>query len=146
MINILENYIKKLAVLSILMCFMNISSAQQMHKVNLNIQGEIFNLELESNDTTEALLKHLPLEMELADLHANEKYEYLPFSLPTTSYEPITIEEGDVLLFNDNCFVIFYKTFKNPGYSYSKIGKVEDTKRLKQVVGQKNIKVIVSKD
>lgn len=146
MINILENYIKKLAVLSILMCFMNISSAQQMHKVNLNIQGEIFNLELESNDTTEALLKHLPLKMELADLHANEKYEYLPFSLPTTSYEPITIEEGDVLLFNDNCFVIFYKTFKNPGYSYSKIGKVEDTKRLKQVVGQKNIKVIVSKD
>lgn len=117
-----------------------------MHKINININGENFNLELERNDTTEVLLNHLPLVMELSDLHANEKYEYLPFSLPTASYEPATIEQGDVLLFGNNCFVIFYKSFKNPGYSYSKIGKIEDTNRLKGVVKNNRIKVILSKD
>jgi hypothetical protein len=71
----------------------------------------------------------LPLELSMSDLNDNEKYTYLDSSLPTNPYNPKHIETGDVMLFGDNCLVIFYESF-NTSYSYSKIGHINNLPEL----------------
>ena len=71
----------------------------------------------------------LPLELSMNDLNGNEKYAYLDKSLPTNTYSPEHIEAGDVMLFGDNCLVIFYKSFTTD-YDYSKIGHINDLPEL----------------
>ena len=96
-----------------------------MDKVYININNKKLGIDLENNSTTSALIKLLPLELSMNDLNGNEKYVYLNESLPTNTYSPKHIEAGDVMLFGDNCLVIFYESF-DTSYSYSKIGHINN--------------------
>ena len=100
-----------------------------MGKVYININNKKLEIDLENNSTTSALIKLLPLELSMDDLNGNEKYVYLNESLPTNTYSPKHIEAGDVMLFGDNCLVIFYKSF-DTSYSYSKIGHINNLPSL----------------
>ena len=100
-----------------------------MDKVYININNKKLGIDLENNSTTSALIKLLPLELSMNDLNSNEKYVYLNESLPTNTYSPKHIEAGDVMLFGDNCLVIFYESF-DTSYSYSKIGHINDLPSL----------------
>ena len=101
----------------------------KMDKIYATINGEKLEIKLEDNSTVSALLKELPLEISMSDLNSNEKYAYLDTSLPTNTYNPKHIEVGDVMLFGDNCLVIFYKSFDS-GYSYTKIGHIDNLSSL----------------
>ena len=101
----------------------------KMDKIYATINGEKLEIKLEDNSTVSALLKELPLEVSMSDLNSNEKYAYLDNSLPTNTYSPKHIEAGDIMLFGDNCLVIFYKSF-NTSYSYSKIGHINNLPEL----------------
>ena len=59
------------------------------------------------------------------ELNGNEKYAYLDITLPINSSNPKKINRGDVMLYNDNCIVIFYKSF-DTSYSYTKIGNIDN--------------------
>lgn len=96
-------------------------------KVLINEKEYVVNLE--NNETVSEFIKTIPLEIIMDDLNANEKYVYLDNSLPTNSYNPKKIEVGDVMLFGDNCLVIFYKSF-NTSYSYTKIGHINNLPEL----------------
>lgn len=100
-----------------------------MDKVYININNKKLGIDLENNSTTSALIKLLPLEISMSDLNGNEKYAYLNESLPTNTYSPKHIEAGDVMLFGDNCLVIFYESF-DTSYSYSKIGHINNLPSL----------------
>lgn len=100
-----------------------------MDKVYININNKKLGIDLENNSTTSALIKLLPLELSMNDLNGNEKYVYLNESLPTNTYSPEHIEAGDVMLFGDNCLVIFYESF-DASYSYSKIGHINNLPSL----------------
>ena len=100
-----------------------------MDKVYININNKKLGIDLENNSTTSALIKLLPLELSMNDLNGNEKYVYLNESLPTNTYSPKHIEAGDVMLFGDNCLVIFYESF-DTSYSYSKIGHINNLPSL----------------
>jgi len=100
-----------------------------MNKVYVNINDKKLGIDLENNSTTSALIKLLPLELSMNDLNGNEKYVYLNESLPTNTYSPKHIEAGDVMLFGDNCLVIFYESF-DTSYSYSKIGHINNLPSL----------------
>ena len=100
-----------------------------MDKIYININGKKHELNLEKNSTTSALLKLLPLDIVVSDLNGNEKYAYLDSPLPTNVYSPKHIEAGDVMLFGDNCLVIFYESF-DTSYSYSKIGYINNLPSL----------------
>lgn len=100
-----------------------------MDKIHININGKKHELNLERNSTTSALLKLLPLDISMSDLNGNEKYAYLDDSLPTNVYSPKHIEAGDVMLFGNNCLVIFYKSF-DTNYDYSKIGHIDNLPEL----------------
>jgi hypothetical protein len=100
-----------------------------MDKVYININNKKLEIDLEDNSTASALIKLLPLELSMNDLNSNEKYAYLDNSLPTNTYSPKQIEAGDVMLFGDNCLVIFYESF-DTSYSYSKIGHINNLPEL----------------
>ena len=95
-----------------------------MNKIYATINNQKLEINLEDNSTTQALKSMLPLSLKMADLNNNEKYAYLDKSLPTNTYAPKHIETGDVMLYGDNCLVIFYKSF-NTNYNYTRIGHID---------------------
>ena len=107
----------------------NNEKENKMAKIYASLNNEKLEINLEENSTTSALVKLLPLDITMNDLNKNEKYAYLGNSLPTNTYNPKHIEAGDVMLFGDNCLVIFYESF-DTSYSYSKIGHINNLPSL----------------
>ncbi len=93
------------------------------------INNHEYNVNLEDNQTTKELLNKLPLTLNMNELNGNEKYYYLDFTLPTLPSNPKTIYAGDIMLYQNNCLVIFYKTF-DTSYSYTKIGHIDNLEEL----------------
>ncbi len=100
------------------------------------IDNKNYEIKLESNETVRELINLLPLELNMTELNGNEKYYYLDRSLKTSVVNPKRIEKGDIMLYQDNCLVIFYKSF-NTTYSYTKIGHIDNLPDL----GSKDILV-----
>ncbi|MBQ7697087.1 MAG: hypothetical protein IJT35_00695, partial [Paludibacteraceae bacterium] len=57
---------------------------------------------------------------------------------------PGTIEAGDLLLYGNNCVVLFYETFSS-SYSYTRIGKLTSADGLKAALGTGNVSVTFAK-
>ena len=93
--------------------------------IKVTIKGKEYAFSLENNETARAFLELLPNEWEMSELNGNEKYVYLNETLPTNSYNPKRIEAGDVMLYGNNCIVVFYKSF-NTSYSYTRIGHIDN--------------------
>lgn len=106
----------------------------------LTIGGTVFNAELANNATAQAFDALLPTTLNMTELNGNEKYKYLDTTLPTNASCPGTIHAGDILLYGNNCVVVFYKTF-NTSYSYTKIGKITDPTGLETAVGAGGVEV-----
>ena len=104
--------------------------------ISVIIDGKTYKLNLESNTTVDEFIRLLPKEYTMNELNGNEKYVYISESLSTSEYMPKRIEKGDVMLYEDNCIVIFYKSF-DTNYSYTKIGHIDDLDDL----GNKDIVV-----
>ena len=117
-----------------------INKDSDISMINVIINNKEYNLDLEDNKTVKELLELLPIEEEMTELNGNEKYLYLDKSLPTASSNPKHINSGDVMLFGDNCLVIFYKSFDTT-YSYTKIGHIDNLEDL----GSSNITVKFTK-
>ena len=113
-------------------------------KINLTINGNSFTATLEDNETTRELLNRLPIEVSMSELNGNEKYYYFDESLPTNSYRPGSINTGDIMLYGNDCLVIFYESF-NTTYSYTRIGRIDNANNLDKVVGSGSVNVRISK-
>ena len=48
------------------------------------------------------------------------------------------------MLYGSDCLVIFYENFDTP-YSYTRIGKIDNVDNLKDVLGNGNVNVMISK-
>ena len=92
--------------------------------LKVNIDGKDYIMNIEKNDTTKHLINMLPKTFKMSDLNYNEKYIYLDNKLPKDEKLPRYIVSGDVMLFGDNCLVIFYKSFDTI-YKYTKIGHID---------------------
>ena len=111
-----------------------------MDKVNITVNNREYVLELEDNQTTREFLNTLPLSITMEELNGNEKYKYLDNKFTTDSKVPEIINKGDVMLYGNNCLVIFYKTFTTT-YSYTKIGYINNLEEI----GDNNIIVTITK-
>lgn len=109
--------------------------------VKIVIDEKEFIIDLEDNETVKSFINMLPLELNMKELNGNEKYVYLDKSLPTNSYNPKHIEKGDVMIYGNNCLVIFYKSF-DTSYSYTKIGHINNLENL----DNENINVKIKED
>ena len=93
--------------------------------LTIKINDKEFIINLENNKTALEFAEMLPLSLSMTELNGNEKYVYLDETLTTDSYNPKHIEAGDVMLYGNNCLVIFYKSF-DTSYSYTKIGHIDN--------------------
>lgn len=108
--------------------------------IRLEAGGRVFFLRLEDNETARAFEAMLPMTLEMSDLNANEKYCYLKNPLPSKPEAVGAIRAGDVLMFGEDCVVVFYKSFST-SYRYTRIGRVEDAAALESALGSENVTV-----
>ena len=108
--------------------------------MTIRVGGHSFDVTLEDNATARAFAALLPMTVTMNELNGNEKYHYLSENLPTDSYRPVTIRNGDLMLYGSNCVVLFYETFAS-SYSYTSIGQLGNPSGLASVLGQGNVSV-----
>lgn len=84
------------------------------------------------------------MTLNMSELNGNEKYHYLNSTLPTNAACPGTIQNGDILLYGNNCIVVFYKRFTT-SYSYTKIGRITDPSALESAAGSGSVAIDFSR-
>lgn len=108
--------------------------------VEVLIGGTTFELALEDGEAARAFLSTLPAEIVMEELNGNEKFAYLDQALPAEASCPGRIEAGDVMLYGDDCLVVFYESHETT-YQYTKIGELTSTEGLVEAVGAGAVEV-----
>lgn len=110
--------------------------------IQIQIGDQTFTAELEDNETAAALREKLPLTLQMQELNGNEKYAY-DVSLPSDAESVGTIQAGDLMLYGDDCLVLFYDSFST-SYSYTRIGHITDPDGLADAVGNGSVQITFS--
>jgi hypothetical protein len=118
------------------------STGAENETVQVQINDQTFTAELEDNDTAAAFLEKLPLTLEMQELNGNEKYAY-DVSLPSDAEHVGNIKTGDLMLYGDDCLVLFYDSFET-SYSYTRIGRITDPEGLADAVGGGSAEIVFS--
>ena len=105
--------------------------------------GRTFTIVLEDNETAASFVEMLPFTVSMSELNGNEKYHYLPEELPRDDIRPGTIHAGDVMLYDGDCLVVFYETFRT-SYGYTPVGHISDTEGLAEALGDGRVDVSFS--
>lgn len=71
--------------------------------MKLSIGDMEFTAKLYDNDTARELVSRMPMELDMSELHGNEKYYYLPEGLPSDAENPGNIHTGDLMLYGSDC-------------------------------------------
>ena len=108
--------------------------------MTLTISGQTFFAELAETEAAQSFASLLPRTLQMSELNGNEKYAYLEETLPAKAERPGRIEAGDIMLYGNNCIVVFYESF-GTSYSYTRIGKVKETAALKAALGKSGVSV-----
>ena len=111
--------------------------------ITLTVGGQTFFATLLENETARQLAARLPLTLDMSELNGNEKYFYMDEDLPTDSCQPGQINAGDLMLYGNNCLVLFYESFSS-GYSYTRLGSLDDPSGLVEALGAGNAEVTFS--
>lgn len=111
-----------------------------VEKIQIIINGEIFSATMENNEAANDFISMLPMTLDMQELNRNEKYCYLSNSLPTNTFLPDKINEGDLMLYGSDCIVLFYDNFST-SYRYTPLGKIDNPKGLKDIISKGNIEI-----
>lgn len=109
-------------------------------RIVLSYKGHNYQVKTENNKTVKALSTRLPLTMKMKELNGNERYHYLKKRLPSNDKAVHYIHQGDVMLYNSNCIVVFYKSFKT-SYKYTRIGHIENFSSAANKLGKGNVTI-----
>lgn len=121
-----------------------IHDAKGEQTMKMIINHKTFDIELYDNETVEVLYQQLPITITMDELNGNEKYYYFHQSLPTQTQSVGSIQTGDIMLYGNNCLVLFYKDFET-SYQYTKIGHIKDTDGLAELLGNNSIEITIQK-
>lgn len=102
-----------------------------MNEIKLKINDNDYKLILEDNETVSDFINYMPLNFSMNELNGNEYYSYLDFTLKDNPENINNIKAGDVMLYGNNCIVIFYKSFTTT-YKYTRIGHIDSIDNLEQ--------------
>lgn len=108
--------------------------------LNIKVGDRVFSVTLYDNPSTQALIRLLPLTLDMSEMNGNEKYFFLQDDLPTDSENVGSIREGDFMLYGNNCLVLFYKDFST-SYRYTPLGRLNNPEGFAEAVGSGDIAV-----
>ncbi len=115
---------------------------KRVTELDIMVNGKKFRAELSDTVAAKALVKKLPITINMKELNGNEKYYYLKSELPAEENVSGQIQAGDIMLFGSDCLVLFYKSFQT-SYSYTRIGKILNSDKLAEAVGSGNVDVTI---
>ena len=118
----------------------NIEGEETMIPITIQTGGREFSAALRDNASTRALLAQLPMTITMSEMNGNEKYYYLPSSLPTDTRNIGTIHTGDLMLYGSDCLVLFYEDF-HTSYRYTRLGSISDATGLAETLGSGSVQV-----
>jgi len=107
----------------------NNNSNTDTTKMKIIIGSAVFTATLNNNATATAFKAMLPLTINMSELNGNEKFYYFSTTLPTNASSGGNIQVGDLMLYGNNCLVLFYEGF-NTSYNYTRLGRVDNTSGL----------------
>ena len=137
---ILNNYRMRF-ILTFMLFFINCNAfGDNMQNIIITIKNKKYEAILYDNSTTKELIKKFPITITMSDLNGNEKYYNFSKSFSTSSKNVANINKGDIMLFGDNCLVIFYKSFSTH-YKYTKLGYIKNTEDLENSFGKGDISI-----
>ena len=137
---ILNNYRMRF-ILTFMLFFINCNAfGDNMQNIIITIKNKKYEAILYDNSTTKELIKKFPITITMSDLNGNEKYYNFSKSFPTSSENVENINKGDIMLFGDNCLVIFYKSFSTR-YKYTKLGYIKNLEDLENSLGKGDIEI-----
>ena len=113
--------------------------------IKLKVNGHSFNVKLEDNKATEALvnkLKKANITISAEEYGNFEKVGDLGFSLPQSD-KYISTSPGDIVLYDGDKISLFYNS---NSWEYTKLGRIVnvDSNELKEILGSGDVKIILS--
>ncbi len=99
-----------------------------------------FTVALADTEAARELAGRLPLRLDMAELNGNEKYASLDRPFAAKAEKVRRIEAGDMMLWGNDCLVIFYQSFDTP-YTYTRLGRIHNANGLANAVGKGNVSV-----
>ena len=114
--------------------------APMANKMRVIVGDKTFSATLADNNTAAEFKEVLPLTINMTELNGNEKYYFFNSNFSTDASVPDSIRAGDIMLYQRNCLVLFYKTFKT-SYSYTRIGAIDDPTGLADALGTESATV-----
>lgn len=111
-----------------------------MPEVRITIGEQSFIAVLQDTPASQALLQRLPLMLDMQELNGNEKYFRFADALPTDAETPDAIGAGELMLYGEDCLVLFYADHPT-SYSYTRLGAIENTEGLAEALGSGNVTV-----
>ena len=115
----------------------------KMTTIQIIINGQEFEAELYDNEAAQQFREMLPLQLDMDDLHDNEKFFYFSDSFNTADQKMKEIHEGDLLIYDSKCLVLFYENLETR-YKYTPLGKISDAAGLKEILGTGTVSVSFS--
>ena len=132
-------------ILSLVACTAVSGDDSVNDSVKVQINEDIFDVELENNSAVQELIKELEkgnITVNATEYGGFEKVGELGFSLPTSD-ENINTEPGDIVLYQGDKVSLFYGSHS---WSYTKLGKIDNisSNELKEVLGPGNVTLVFS--
>ena len=127
-------------LVSVIILSASTALALETETMQMKIGDKEYSVVLNDNNTTKALRELLPMTVKMSEFNGNEKYYLLQNSLPSRPEHIGQIKSGDVMLFGDDCLVVFYKDFKTT-YSYTRIGHIENATDLEKTLGRSSVSI-----
>lgn len=112
--------------------------------VVLNINGQSFQAVFYNNKTANALLKKMPMTLNMKELNGNEKYHFFDTEFPVNEKSSGKISAGDIMLYGSDCLVTFYKSHST-SYQYTPVGKIDNPSDFAKAVGSGNVTITLKK-
>lgn len=122
----------------------SVSEEETMFAIKISAGDQTFTATLYDNPSAKALFELLPMTLNMSELNGNEKYFYLDGTLPTDASKPSGIRTGDLMLYGNNCLVLFYESFST-SYSYTPLGCIDDPEGLSSALGSGSVQVVFQK-
>ena len=108
----------------------------------LKVGSASFIITFQDSETANTFKQMLPLAISMTEMGGYEKYGSLPQGLPGATFNPGTIQNGDLMHWSSNTLVLFYK-MHTTSYSYKRIGRVDNPAELESALGRGNVTITI---